>query len=280
MKSNEAVVIKNKDEGTYAESSGLIARSFLITLSCVLFALGFLVSTLLAILPRQASRVLDDMGLSRAAYTAHQRVYLRDDSNENLYNVLQYAIKQKDYEGVEFYSTRMLSRKDFSVFASSIDSATRAAIGDRYYVFFGGYENYVRCSLTKAYYTNGKKADAKLLALGSFDCLAGELGEYISCVNSDPDLTDVQKKSEIASFYNSFNMIYIRLDDILASEYLDMSAYEDNFSRALVLRHMISISESKYFILLAVGKKDDAAAIQAGIVGMQEQFAALVETLG
>lgn len=278
MKKNETNEIV-RDSKRRSEPSRLIAKSFIITLAIVFFVFGFLVSSLVALIPSRTGMLFDEMGLSRAAYTAHKRVFVHDGSNENLYNVLQYAIKQKDYIGVENYSVQMLSRKDFLNFASSVDGATREALGDSYYVLLGEYETYVKCSLTRAYYKNGKKADAKLLALASFDSQADELGEYIACVNSDSSLSDLQKMTEIASFYYNYNNIYIKLDSIIAHEYLFILDDADDFSQAVAMRKVLSAMESKYHILFAVDRKSDASAIQTSIVNLQAQLTKLVEKL-
>lgn len=185
----------------------LIFQTILKTVWVVLFCVGFLIMSLSVVAPRFVLNAYDIVGFNKAGYLVQKRLYLRDNSNENLYNLIQRAIEMNEYEDQAEYITIMLESEDYDKFRDSVDEATKKTLGERYSIYADNYDAYLRRHLVSALYKTGDELEAKMLAIDSVYGSLDELHEYVNLVVNDENLTEMQKKIELTTFNSRYPIV-------------------------------------------------------------------------
>lgn len=196
---------------------GTVIKTMLFTSFCFLCSFCFVVICLTPIAPNVVLRAFDYVGAKSATYLVYKRVYERHKTNENLYNVIQLAIERKNYEDMEKYIEIMVQGDKFSNFANKVDEKTKIALGDMYSVYANSYESYLRGNWVLALYKIDNKLSAKMLAIDSVEGTVTELYVYVKCIESDENLANIQKETELKTLqtrYNMVDMLKIKIDSL------------------------------------------------------------------
>lgn len=214
------------------------------TLGILLFVFGFFVVSLSVFFPKTMIKSFDAVGLNKAGYLVQKRLYERNKSNENLYNLIQYAIEMENYEDQVKYIEILISSDDYSKFCEMVDVSTRKTLGEKYSVYADSYDTYLRRHLVISLYNTDRELEAKMMAIDSVYSSLDELYVYISLVVTDEKLTDFQKESELTTLYSRYSIV---------------SALE---TKLLELDELLSLSNSAYNSIIVLEQKVKLAEIQ------------------
>ena len=240
-----------------------VFKTAFITILAILGAVGFVIVGMTSVCPSVIANVFESCGLDDAHYLVYKRVYAREKSNENLYNVIQLSINRKNYIDMEEYIKTMIDGDNFAKFAKTIDKETKETLGDAYSVYADSYESYLRGELTLALYKNGKVFEAKMRALDSLFVDTQEMYVYANCIADDESLTDLQKQTEFTTLQNRFN-----IDEKLISkldELNDENLATNNYAKISVLEQKIKISEIRIVMLTYISDEDSVNKIKQEI---------------
>ncbi len=236
--------MENKTEQTITSKpkvkASTIIKTAVFTVVAILCSVAFGVMCLTVIAPQKTADTLKEYGFKDVHYTIYKRVYNRHSTNENLYNVIQHSISRKNYADMEFYIKEMLNGDSFAKFAKKIDEQTKLKLGDKYSIYTDSYEQYIRGNLVLALYNNNKDIEAKMRAIDSVYNNVREMYIYVNCVETDENLTELQKESEMTSLNSRYGVsdeLNKRLQE-LDDEY-NMAI--DNTTKVIVLQQKVLI---------------------------------------
>ena len=248
------------------------------TILLILFASGFLFVTTAVLAPQVVTPFLTSIGCDSANYLLYKRMYVRDNSNQNLYNVIQLAIENEYYKEQTELIDEMINREDFSVFAKTIDEKTKSMLGKRFSIYADSYESYLRRHLVSALYNTGKEIEAKMMAIDSVYGKADELYVYVKLVVDDEKLEETQKEAELTTLYTRYDLM--RSLDIKMLE-LDesLSLSESDYDSIIILEQKVKLAEVKYLIGKYTKDKDLENLAMQNIELWNSQIKVLLENL-
>lgn len=236
--------IQNKTSQDKPKLGKIIAFTTLKTLGVICLVFGFLISSLSVVAPKYMLKIFDTVGFDDAGYLVQKRMYERDCSNENLYNLIQRSIDSKKYKDQAKFIKIMIESDDYTNFCEDVDAATKLALGLRYSIYADSYDVYLRRHLVEALYKTNKQMEAKMMAIDSVYGGLFELYMYVNLVVNDEDLSDMQKTTEITTLYSRYSIV---------------SAIE---TKMLELDETLSLSESNYDSIIILEQKIKLAEIQ------------------
>lgn len=227
----------------------LIVKTALITLMLVVFAFGYFVVTISAVAPKTMANTFASLGFNKTSYLVYKRVYAREKTNENLYNVIQLSISRKNYKDMEYYIDLMLSGDNFNKFSAKVDEETKKVIGEEYNSYINSYANYLASQYTIALYNNGKILEAKMIAIDSLDpnSSASAFYAYTDCVMNDKNLLESQKTREFRTLKNKYGCIS-ELNARLAELDADDTSTLSKVEKIEILEQKIRLNEIMYRI--------------------------------
>ena len=244
------------------------------TVWIILFCLGFLVMSATVIAPRFVLKAYDLVGLDKAGYLVQKRLYIRDNSNENLYNLIQRAIETNQYEDQAKYISIMLEKDDYSQFQETVDIATKEILGEKYSIYADSYDGYIRRHLVTALYNTNNELEAKMLAIDSVYGGLGELHQYVNLVVEDEGLSEFQKKTEIMTLYSRYSILSaIETKMLELDELLVMSS--TNYDAIIIYDQKIKMAEIQFLI----GKYADDDTLEDSAKTNMEAWIKNIETL-
>lgn len=239
--------IQNSSDVKDVKLGKIIGLTILKTLGLIIFCMGFLVVSLSVVAPKLMLRAFDSVNLSKASFLVQKRMYERDNSNENLYNVIQRAIEQQNYNDQAKYIEAMIKVEDYIEFCEVVDASTKKTLGPRYSIYADSYDTYLRRHLVVALYETDREMEAKMMAIDSVYGSLDELYMYVGLVVNDDDLTETQKTSEITTLYSRYSIV---------------SAID---TKLLELDESLSLSESEYDSIIILEQKVKLAEIQEAL---------------
>ena len=255
-----------------------IIHTMLTTLGIVLGAGAMFLISIAVVAPSMAVRVYDSLGAKDVSYIVYQRVYEREKTDENLYNVLQASINMKDYENIEKYAVAMLEDSTFQTFSKKIDEATKKKLDKKYSVYADSYESYVRKWLVIALYENGKTDEAKMKAINSvYDSDGGEMYEYVRMLKEDKDILESERVRELRLLRDRYD-VWKKLEEKQVE--LELGAYTDNEKKLVVLEQKIKIAEVQYCLSEATGNEEEAQVSMDNIKAWTSLKEDLLKALG
>lgn len=274
--------IKSKQEGVSEEktksaskiSFKLILKTAFITILSIVGSIAFAVVCMSAVSPKIVAEAFEYCGFDDAYYLVYKRVYAREKTNENLYNVIQLSINRKEYEDMENYIKIMIEGDNFGKFAKKIDEKTQEKLGDEYSIYVDSYESYLRGELTLALYNNNKTLEAKMRAIDSVYDDARELYVYVNCIAKDSTLTELQKESEISTLQNRYGVSEKLLDKIIELNDDYNLAVSDN-DKISVLEQRIRIAEIREVIATYTAEESEVEKIKEEIKLWNEEIISL-----
>lgn len=241
---------KSKDEKKKNSSFGkIIFKTIFYTLFCLATTLSFLAVSLSSVAPDLMVKAFEYVGAEDVVYTIYKRKYNRNNSNENLYNVIQMAIDRKDYQDMSEYIEIMMNGDTFAKFAKKIDEETKKALGEVYSIYANSYEAYLKSNWVLALYKSDNTLSAKALALDSIDGSVRELKVYVDCIQEDENLSDNQKKTELLTLQSRFKLVD-RLKDRLAGLDDEYSMETTDGGKLVAINQKILILD----VIMAIGE--------------------------
>ena len=231
----------------------LIVLTALKTLGILIFLLGFVIVSTPALCPKKTLKVLDAVGLNEAGYLVQKRLYYRDNSNINLYNLIQRSIEEEKYEDQIEFIELMLNSDDYSKFSEEVDKSTKKTLGLRYSVYADSYDTYLRQHLVIALYRSGRELEAKMMAIDSVYGGFDELYVYLNLIVNDDNLTELQKEIEITSLYKGYGVVSSIDNEILVLEEL-LSMSSSDYDSVIVLEQLVKLSEIEVVLGKYAGK--------------------------
>jgi hypothetical protein len=263
---------KNNNEYNKLGFKGILRTAF-VTILAMIGGIGFVLVSMSAVCPQVVSKAFDFCGFDDANYLVYKRIYAREKTNENLYNVIQLSINRKEYADMEEYIKIMLDGDNFAKFAKAIDKETKKVLGESFSIYADSYESYLRGELTLALYKNGNVLEAKMRALDSLFVDAQEMYVYANCIADDQNLIDAQKQSE----FNSLKSRYGVEDQLksLLEELNDENLATDNYAKISVLEQKIKLSEIRIIIASYDANVENSGAIKEQIKAWNEEIISL-----
>lgn len=248
------------------------------TLLFIWFACGFSFVITAVLAPQIVTPALTSLGCDSANYLLYKRMYVREDSNQNLYNVIQLAIENEYYEEQSELISEMIKREDFSDFAKKIDENTKLVLGKRFSIYADSYESYLRRHLVSALYNTGKEIEAKMMAIDSVYGEADELYVYVKLVVEDKKLDETQKELELTTLYTRYDLM--RSLDIKMLELEEsLSLSESMYDSVIIIEQKIKLAEVKLLIGKYTKDKELENAASQDIQLWNNQIKQLLENL-
>ena len=267
-----------KDVAGSIDIKKTIIHTVLVTLSALIGAVAMFLISISVVAPFFAVKVYDTFGAKKISYIVYQRVYEREKTDENLYNVLQASINMKDYENIEKYAQEMLEDSTFQTFSKKIDEATKKKLDKKYSVYADSYESYVRKWLVIALYENGKTDEAKMKAINSvYDSDGGEMYEYVRMLKEDKDILESERVRELRLLRDRYD-VWKKLEEKQVE--LELGAYTDNEKKLVVLEQKIKIAEVQYCLSEATGNEEEAQVSMDNIKAWTSLKEDLLKALG
>ncbi len=250
-----------------------IFKTAFVTILAMVGSMGFVLVSTSAVCPNIVSKAFEFCGFDDANYLVYKRIYAREKTNANLYNVIQLSINRKEYADMEEYIKLMLEGDNFAKFAKNIDKETKKVLGESFSIYADSYESYLRGELTLALYKNGNVLEAKMRALDSLFVDAQEMYVYANCIADDQNLIDAQKQSE----FNSLKSRYGVEDQLksLLEELNDENLATDNYAKISVLEQKIKLSEIRMLIADYVADETSVDVIKEQIKSWNEEIISL-----
>lgn len=250
MKKNTLTKAKNTEEKSLSK---IIFKTMLKTLALSLFALGFIVISISVVAPSIVAPTYDALGLDNATYLIYKRMYFREPTKENLYNVIQLAIEEEEYEDQALFIKLMLEDEEFGEFAEVVDEKTKEVLGKKYSVYADSYESYLRRHIVVSLYKTGKEMEAKMMAIDSVYDTVDELYVYVSLVVNDVNLIEIQKESELKTLYTRYGIIDLAgKEDPLQMKIKEidekLSLSDSNYDSVIYLDQKIKLEEIRYYL--------------------------------
>ncbi len=273
-KLNQAGETENSVKPAKKISARLIIKTAFITILSIVGSIAFIIVGMSAVCPRVVAKGFEYCGFDDAHYLVYKRIYARERTNENLYNIIQLSINRKDYEDMEKYIKLMIEGDNFGKFSKKIDEKTKERLGEEYSIYADSYESYLCGELTLALYNNHKTLEAKMRAIDSVYGDAREMYVYVNCIAQDASLTDLQKESEISTLQNRYGVSEKLLDKIveLNDDYNLAVSDKDKIS---VLEQRIRIAEIREIIATYTAEEGEVEKIQEEIKAWNEEIIAL-----
>lgn len=221
------------------------------TLMAVMFILGFLVITISVVAPSVMAPTYEALGLDNATYLIYKRMYERENTQENLYNVIQLSIENEKYDDQVVFIKTMLEDEDFAEFSEKVDLKTKQVLGKRYSIYADSYESYLRKHIIVALYNTGQEMEAKMMAIDSVYGTVDELYVYVYMVVNDDKMIEIQKESELKTLYSRYGII----DGASGTDALSLkmqeideklSLAESNYDSVIYLEQKIKLEEIRY----------------------------------
>ena len=228
---------------------GMVTKTAFFTIFVIITSMAFLIISLTPTCPSFVLKAFEYIGADNAYYTVYKRIYNRNRTDENLYNVIQLSINRKEYEDMEYYINIMLSSNSFSKFARKVDDATKVALGEKYSIYANSYESYLRGNLVLAMYKRGETLSAKMLAIDSVEGAVRELYVYVDCIKQDTSLTAKQKETELYTLQSRYKLVDM-LKDKLATLDDEYSMATTDGGKLVALNQKLLIGE----IILSIGE--------------------------
>ena len=228
---------------------GMVTKTAFFTIFVIITSMAFLIISLTPTCPSFVLKAFEYIGADNAYYTVYKRIYNRNRTDENLYNVIQLSINRKEYEDMEYYINIMLSSNSFSKFARKVDDATKVALGEKYSIYANSYESYLRGNLVLAMYKRGGTLSAKMLAIDSVEGAVRELYVYVDCIKQDTSLTAKQKETELYTLQSRYKLVDM-LKDKLATLDDEYSMATTDGGKLVALNQKLLIGE----IILSIGE--------------------------
>ena len=263
--------IQSKKEASLTK---IIIKTSLKTLWSILFCLGFLILSATVVAPKFVLKAYDSVGLDKAGYLVQKRLYIRDNSNENLYNLIQRSIETEEYADQAKFISIMLELDDYSQFSEKVDLATKEILGAKYSIYADSYDSYLRRHLVTALYKTSNELEAKMLAIDSVYGSLGELHQYVNLVVQDEELSEFQKKTEIKTLYSRYSILSaIETKMLELDELLVMSS--SNYDAIIIYDQKIQMAEIQFLI----GKYADDDTLEDSAKTNMETWIKNIETL-
>lgn len=262
-KNNNEVVEKQNTENEETKleiNAKLVVKTVLKTLLCVVSILGFVFVTMSVVSPKTMSKFCNAVGLTETSYLINKRVYERNSTNENLYNVIQLAIEKDEYEDIEHYIKLMINGDHFADFSVKIDEKTKAIMGEEYSVCLNSYEDYLMMHLTESLYKNGKIVEARMYALDSSLSNFNEMYSFVMCIDADDELTNKQKKNQLL-LIDQYSVL-TKLDSLAVQYETDEKAEDINvYVQMSLIEQQLRLCEIKYVFVSYIEGSDATAEI-------------------
>ena len=254
-----------------------IIHTVLTTLCAVLGVVAMFLISISVLAPTFAVRVYNSLGAENASYIVYQRVYERNQSDENLYNVLQASINMKDYVNIEKYAQLMLEDSTFSTFSKKVDEATKSKLDKKYSIYADSYESYVRKYLVIALYHNGKTDEARMRAIDSvYDRDGGEMYEYVRMLREDENMLQSVRVRELRLLHDRYD-VWKKLEEKQVE--LELGAYTDNEKKIVVLEQKIKIAEMQYYLSEASGNEEELGSAEKNLEEWSTLIVELMKTI-
>ena len=250
-----------------------IVKTSLLTMGILAGVVAMFLISISVVAPSLAVKVYDSLGANGASYIVYQRVYEREKTDENLYNVLQASISRRDYKNIEKYAVEMLEDSTFQTFSKKVDEATKKRLDKKYSIYADSYESYVRKWLVISLYENGKIDEARMKAIDSvYDSDGGEMYEYVRLLKEDQEILESVRTRELRLLRDRYD-VWKKLEEKQVE--LELGAYTDNEQKLIVLEQKIKIAEVQYYLSEATGNETETEQAKNNI----EEWTLLKEDL-
>lgn len=194
------------------ENSKLIFFTFLKTATVFIIGVCFCVSVFIGAFPKTSFALMKDLHMYKPAVSGYEKIYKESQSYEDLYNLVNVAIKAKDYKVVSFYSKKFLCDEEQAKFdfIKKIDNSTLQNADFANVAYVASVENYMLNATVSSEYLLNNKTSSRVFALstlfnGKYEShdLCFALGTYVDLICND--LLGDELLQEFISLYNIKN---------------------------------------------------------------------------
>lgn len=202
---------EDKKQKNLLENKGMtkfVLKTVSITLLTIVISFFYVLSTLIVFAPSTAGKVFNVIGSEKAVTICCEREYRKNSSNINLYKLIQQSINTDDYERVESYVYAITHSSNYKKFEDEINSLSRKNVPNNKIAYVYDVDSYLTGAYVEALYNQGKKAQARQefqfsdLNRNGYPYSVSMI-TYINCLYIDNSITDEEKSSEFAEYFNN-----------------------------------------------------------------------------
>ena len=202
----EVVPLNNNEGGVHSPKIAItILLTFVKTFVALVGIVFYIMSVLITLAPTSGIKMFDYIGAEKISLFCYERIYEKDKTLANLYNVVQKSIQNKDHEKTSKYIKEMQQKSDYIVFCLKVNTATLKVTEKEYVAFVGDLDGYLVSQNIIAEYNSGNEqraADIARLDLKNANLYSFGLSTFIECLENDESLTDKQINYKILEVVN------------------------------------------------------------------------------
>lgn len=185
---------------------GTVFVTFLKTIAVLVCSIFYFLAVAVCLMPRTTIKVYEFFGAKQAIIACYERIYSQSGDLADLYNLVQKSIEAKNHKKTTKYIKELQSKSGYSDFCFEVNAATIKVAENKYIAYVGDLDSYLVSQNILALYVDGKKEDAKQVAIDDIvnneNVYSFGISTYVECLLSDEDMTEEQRKEAFMTFYN------------------------------------------------------------------------------
>ena len=212
------------------ETTKFVAQTALKTLLFLVAGFYLFVCVSFVLFPNVSAKIFEGVGANNASLIASERVLAKDYSATNLYNVIQKSVKVGDYERIEHYYDRIVSRDDYAEFQTKLNILSRSSVTLDKVVYVYDVDSYLASLYVEAQYnlSNNDSArqwfyleESEYTQPGITNHYRCTVPTYIYLLENDDKMTLEEKQEELQAYlameFNHEKTVYQLIKDKVAA---------------------------------------------------------------
>ena len=198
--------IKEPEQEVKVNMTKTVISTFLTTLLVVISVITYFLAVCIAIYPQTAVKVYEVIGAKDAIVVCYEKMYHKSNSLSDLYNLVQRTIEADDYDKTNKYIVDLQGKSEYQEFCKKVNDSTMQVSEKKYFAYIGDLDSYLISQNILALYEDGKKDEAKTLALNDLknaNIYSFGLSTYADCLASDTSLTINQRSEKLKNLINA-----------------------------------------------------------------------------
>lgn len=281
---NGDVVPLNREEESNKQTLSLtstILTTFLKTIVCLFCTIFYIISVTICLAPSMAVKAFDLIGASKASLSCYERIYEKDKTLANLYNVVQKSIQNKDHKKTAKYIKELRGKSDYVNFCLKVNNATLKVTNREHVAFLGDLDGYLVSQNIMAEYNTNHEDNAKSIALSDLankNVYSFGFSSFVDCLENDKSLSQDELNAKILEVANLIVDNKSVLDLIKERRVLVDVSNSDNSVNDKILRVYASLKIEKVLhkIYSVQGEEDLKNQTAQNIQNLQNEYSELI----
>lgn len=230
--------------------------------ACFIITMLFFCS-MFVISPKTSLKLNEMFGFTKVQELNYQMIYARSKKVTDLYNVIIFEEKQKNYSKELYYINEMLARTDYNDFCVAIDKASIDSASDKNLIPYSSNVNgfLVSRKVICLYSLNQGNTDSFVYQQAKDGKITeSSFATLVDLIYSDGTLTNAQKKSKIESLIelsqaNGESMVSLQdlIDERVNKLKNNISAETDDNQKIILNYSLLRVYGARYYVYQVLG---------------------------